>query len=262
MTFFANSVTRSCQFCLIGFVTGIAGWLATPHESSATPIVVPNFSFEATAPNDGNFDAAPIPDWVITGDFSAAGAFNSTDSQFSGTTGGPLPSPGDANNFGLANLSRSTTAGSDFAVFTSAAPIATVQDNTQYSLTVAVGNRKGFAPDSITIEFLVDDSAVLASSLSVLGAAIPDDSFMDFTTSFTTLLEGDPLTGGDLKVRLTHSSLSGSGTATADFDNVRVELTELPPIPEPSTFTLGVLGLAAVRRFRRRVERHSRHAQV
>ena len=241
----------SLRFALLACV-GCLIWLGLPAYLQAAPITVPNFSFEATAPNDGNFDSEPIPGWVVTGDFSAAGAYNSTESQFSGSTGGPLPAPADGNNFGLANLSRTGSPGTDDAIFTSAASLATVEDHTLYTLTVAVGNRKGFQPDQVTIALLVDDVVVPESSFTFLGSTIANDSFADFTTSFTTDLMGDALTGGALKVQLTHSSLAGSGIATADFDNIRLDATELPPVPEPSAFCLLFLGTMGLVKLRRR----------
>src|SRR5690606_10469749 len=103
-----------------------------------------------------------------------------------------------------------------------AASLGTVQDGTLYTLTVAVGNRKVHEPDVVTIALLVDDVVVPGASLTFLGSAIADDAFADFTTSFSTEYVGDALTGGALKVQLTHTSLAGSGAATADFDNVRL----------------------------------------
>lgn len=94
----------------------------------AGAITVPNHSFEANAGGDGGF-VASADDWVITGSFDAAGSYNPVDAQFTGTTGGNIPSPGEGTDIHLSNLTRSGVAGSAFSVFTSAASLASVTEN-------------------------------------------------------------------------------------------------------------------------------------
>jgi len=210
-------------------------------STAAVVIAVPNGSFEASSLGDGGFDSAPIPDWVISGSFSAAGAFNPTDAQFSGTTGGSPPSPAEGTNIGLTNLSRSGVAGSGFSVFTSAASLATVQPMTIYELTVAVGRRSSsFVPDQYQIEMLVNDVVVPESTVVLDGNTITADTFQDMVSRFTAT---DALVGGTLKVRVTHSTFAGSGTAAGHFDNVRLQAIA---IPEPSTCLMFACGLAGL----------------
>jgi hypothetical protein len=249
-----NVAGRSVKVLFVSLVA--AGCWATGAQSGlAVPIAVPNFSFEASVLGDGSFDPEPISDWTFTGTYLQAGAYNSTNSEFTGTTGNPLPAPAAGNNFALTNLTRGTLAGNNAVSITSAAPLTTVLPLSTYTLTVAMGNRVSGAEvgDTLSIELLVNDVVVPASTLTLLGSTIPGNSFADFTTSFTTGLI-DPLNGGALKVQIRHSTLAGGGVATGDFDNVRLDvLTTVLPAPEPSAFALLGLGmLALVKQTRRR----------
>jgi hypothetical protein len=221
---------------------------ASLKTSLAVPVSVPNFSFEASALPDGTFDPEPIADWTFAGMYLNAGAYNSSDSTFSGTSSNPLPAPADGDHFALTNLNRGALPGNNNVSITSATPLTTVLPYSTYTLTVALGNRVFGSEygDTLSIELLVNDVVVPASTLTFLGSTIPNDSFMDFTTSFTTGAI-DPLIGGALKIQLRHSTLAGSGVATGEFDNVRLNVeTEVPPAPEPTSFALLSLGLLAL----------------
>jgi hypothetical protein len=255
MSFFLKNVAGRLVNVLFVSLVAVVCWATGAQTSLAVPVTVPNFSFEASVLGDGGFDPEPIADWTFTGTYAQAGAYNSTNGEFTGTTGGPLPAPASGNNFALTNLNRGALPGNEAVSITSAASLTTVLPLSTYTLTVAMGNRLAGVEvgDTLSIELLVNDVVVPASTLTLLGSSIPGNSFADFTTSFTTGLI-DPLNGGALKIQIRHSTLAGSGVATGDFDNVRLDvLTIVPPAPEPSAFALLGLGmLALVKQTRKR----------
>lgn len=216
------------------FIILFAG-LTLFNNARATPVTVPNFSFEDPALSDGLSTAnnAPIPDWNIENPGflpNAAGTFNPT-SAYPGSTGDTSPLPGTGEGFRAAYLRFSATTSPLSISLVSAASLATVDENTRYTLTVALGNRVVGEqhPFDGTIELLVNGA--VAATLTTNASSLPQGTFTDFSTSFITSV-GDPRSGGNLTVRLVESKPAGPvNNFTGDFDNVRLDATVLPPPP-------------------------------
>lgn len=124
--------------------------------------------------------------------------------------------------------------------------MATTIANQLYTLTVALGDDLNAVeqPGLVTIELLVDGAT--AALASITGAALPNGTFIDLSTSFVSLVGGQALS-----IRLSQETFGFN--AFAWFDNVRLEQTPVVAIPEPGVVALGVamlLGwLMATRRF-------------
>lgn len=213
--------------------------LAAP-TASADPVTVPGFSFEeADVPDDAT--GAPAG-WVAVN----GGVYDPTDEGYPGATGdnSPLPAPAVGGQVGWHNVTADSPVGS----LTSAAPVATVADNTQYTLTVAIGDRATdlgggvpLEPGLVTIELLVDGA--VAGSGSVSGTALADGTFTDLSATFTTTAS-DPRAGGGLTIRLRQDYAGPELVQQANFDNVRLDAT---PIPEPAAaLSLGVLAMGGL----------------
>lgn len=113
----------------------------------------------------------------------------------------------------------------------------------EYTLGVLVshrmesGNPPGFGPNPYDIDLLVNGSPLTADS-KVLPTT--DGTIWQLATATYTILDGDPLIGGTLGVRLS------SGGVQQLYDSV-----SLTYIPEPTSLALlGLAGLAMLRRRR------------
>jgi hypothetical protein len=207
----------------------------------ATSITVPNFSFEL--PNlggpGGNFSPnnPNIPNWT----FSDPNNFDVSGVQNQGA-GNPMGTNGS--QWAFVNLSNTSTASS--GSITSAAALTTIQPNTVYDLTVAVGSNTqintGYAlPGDFSISLLANGVPVATGTL--LGSANTLGTLQDLSASFTSPLSGG-IDGQALTIQLSsvsnNTSAPGGGEQSL-FDNVRLIATAVTP--EPSTFILGGLGL-------------------
>jgi hypothetical protein len=230
-----------------------------PLDAGAVPIAVPNFSFENPDVAD-SFTSAGVPDWIFASStgFGSAEVLDPPAATYTGTGGNNTPLPGSGQGGQLGDINTFSAGFAGTYTLTSSTDLATVMDNRMYTLTVALGDRKTGTPFPVTaIDLLVN--GILVASTSANAAMIPDDTFTDFSTSFSTGT-ADPLTGGNLRIRLRAESPSFQ-VFVSDFDNVRLDqtaLTPTTPAPEPGTFALLGLGSIAVARVRRRFTGTSR----
>jgi hypothetical protein len=117
--------------------------------------------------------------------------------------------------------------------------------NTQYTLTVAIGNRNaGFTPPGNQTVFALQlwdgTTATTLSTKTFDASTLPESTFADQWTTYTT---GDTVAAGTLRILLTHVD----GTGRGHFDNIRLDSLT---VPEPGTIAL--LGLGAAGFFLRR----------
>jgi hypothetical protein len=235
-----RTISLSHLLLAIGTAIGL-----TP-SALAAPITVPNFSFETPDALDGQ-SLYPVASWTAGGSgFNQFGIWDFNDSSYASSNGDNVRLPGTSHGGqavsigiqSLASVGHLTSGGLAFAA-----------DNTFYALSIALGNPLNLPlPDTSTIQLLVDGAVV--SSTSVAATLIPNGTFTDFSTSFTTAAVADPRIGGTLAIRLLVSS-NPSGSIIGDwqthFDNVRFEAT---PVPEPSAslvVTVAVVGFGMTR---------------
>jgi hypothetical protein len=238
ITTITSSNRRSSRKHLMVAAIACASLGLSLSVADATPISVPNYSFELPSLSDGGFDLA-VPEWTLL-DFG--GVFNSEDAQFPGSTGGDLPAPADGEQ--LAFLGTGSTFGT-FSL-TTAAPLTSILADSTYTLTVALGSRLDLPvnpTDVVFVQFLANEVVLAEGGLVFNPEAtmIPPGTFVDFTTSLITG-PSSPLIGQDLKVRI-----GLLGDSQLMIDNVRLDV-----VPEPSTAALFIGGLTLASAFRRR----------
>ena len=197
----------------------------------ATPISVPNFSFEDTDVAAGSISGS-TPGWLRVG---GGGTYELVGVDFLSIA--PLPAPADGNQMAYF---ESGTANPGTVILTSAASLGTVSLGMTYTLTAAVGHRNfdaagGRRPDDYMVELLVDGSPVASNTLLNAHTNIPSGEWANLSTSYSA-----PAAGGELTIRLTHSSDDLTFRQGA-FDNIRLDV-----VPEPTTFALTALGMLAL----------------
>ncbi len=236
----------------------LAASLLATSPAFAASVTVPNFSFETPDIFDngggaGAYGQAFFPNWTIgpTASMVEYIVMDPSPGYFASAFGdnGPLPGTADGGQMGVIRLLPSAVQGT-FGTLTSGGLI-TLQANTAYTLTVAIGDDliSTQESESVQIRLLVNGSLVTQSSTS--GAALSEGTFTDLLASFSTLPSGDPLVGGSLQIQLVHTKLSpGTGTDSfAEFDNVRLDATV---VPEPASVFLLLAGAACCFRRTRR----------
>lgn len=189
--------------------------------SPAASLVVENFSFEDDVAGPGGVITTTPTGWFAYNRTGAAdiGSQNATPSQFS--INNPLAAPALGDQFLYVNTFGNNPGGIS-GVFQ---PIADLLPNTTYTLTVAIGSRLDRINTAGTISLVdgFDNTGTILATGGGLPAA--QDSWEDFSISFTT---GEEVTGF---LTIVLSSVAAE-TIQADFDNVRLEAVT---VPEPST---------------------------
>ncbi len=209
-------------------------------------ISVANSSFESPPLSDGAYTtssaAGTVPSWTINTSGKVVGVWNPQNAYYNNASGNGTPSGADGTNvaffYGTSEGSLTQTLTESLAA------------NTNYTLTVAVGNRN--VPELFAgyrIELLAGGVSVAIESNATAPSAV--GTFADVTLNFVTAGTHSQL-GQTLGIRLTGPS-SVSNTRV-EYDNVRLTATGAT-VPEPSTaIAMGLLGIVGFtgRRGRRR----------
>jgi hypothetical protein len=217
--------------------------------ANATPIVVPNASFESpSSPAQTSTNPNIVTGWVFSVKGGSAYGTSAISSNFT-SAGASI-----GNDYAFINNDWPDVTDT----ITSASSLGTIAPLTTYTLTIALGNRKTSdtslygSPGNISFS-LVANGVVFASK-TVNNGTVPNGTFADFTLTYTTP-STSPLIGENLKIQL--AALPEEGSAyQPSFDNVTLDATALPvvqAVPEPATWALllsGVMTLLWVARRR------------
>ncbi len=213
--------------------------VAITASAHATAIVIPNFSFET--PDGGvdlvtataSFQSNPNASWLRSGNWGVQDWVNA---QFAGSTGDASVLPGTADGYQAAFMSSGATIFQDLGV---------LLPNTEYTFTVAVGNRLDRADSNLVTLSLINGNN-LSGNVLVTGASTTspaDGTFEDFSVSFTS--------AADVTGNLVIAINSHTASSQLVIDNVRLDASA---IPEPSAFAAlaGIVGLGFAASRRRR----------
>ena len=214
--------------------------LLTALGANATPITVPNASFESpSSPKSTSTNPDIIPGWVF--DVQGRSQFG-TDPIASNFT-----SPGAASGNNYAFINNDYPGVTD--TITSAASLGTIAPLTTYTLSVAIGNHNGTGlyndPGNVSFSLLAN-GAVIATQ-EVVNGTVANGTFEDFSLTYTSPSSG-PVIGENLTIQLATLPQNGSAYSAA-FDNVSLDAVPIDPpavVPEPSSWTLLVSGLLAL----------------
>ena len=227
---------KALQILTLVGLTGSAGWAAT--------IAITNYDFETGGLADNSNSAFPgvIPTgWSAVPGAGPSGSFfgyynpiNDAGGYVSGVSG----SPGITGTMAGPNVFYfgSSTSGQGIQQTLSATFLA----NTDYTLTVARGTRNGIYNNTLRMMLLAGSTVLTTRDVS------PEPSgsrgtFLDYSTTYTYSAANVGLVGQALTIRFLEIDNPGNPQAEVDIDNVRLSF-----VPEPSSASLLVLGLAAV----------------
>lgn len=223
--------------------------IALATSANAASVLITNHSFETpTLAADTNSGLAAKPGGVFNGwgyfmstgsSFQDFGIENPNGAAYTGANGSGTPSGADGVNVTFLNQ------GIGGGVINIFQDVGTLLPNTQYTLTVAIGQRLDRVNGSATIGLINaafgEGNAWANGTLlnSTLAVSSVSGSFQDFTTTFTT----GATVSGNLYVG---AQYVGDGTIQASVDNFRLDA-----IPEPTAAALLAFGaLGALRRRR------------
>ena len=257
---------RTAPVVAIAALVAITLAVAVAQPAHAVLIIVPNASFENpnVADNTFTFSPATIPNWTFTHSTTTNGIIDSgvwdpVNADYPGSTGNNAALPGAAqggqNAYIYLDQDTNTVPETLIGELTTAAPLTTIQSNTLYTLTVALGRANDPAvPTGVNtgdVEISLVSSGFPLASLEISPNQMPKGTFTNFVLQFETF-EDYPFAGEELSARITHM-YSGPGAVSLDIDNVRFQAD---PIPEPGSASLALLVMGAVlptiRRTRRR----------
>jgi hypothetical protein len=212
--------------------------IASAPLAKATPITVPNGSFETpSSPTSSSTNPNLISGWVfnvkggsvygtmaISSNFNTAGASSGNDAVF------------------INNDAVSVT-----DTISSAASLATIAPNTQYTLTLAIGNVKQSdsslygAPGNLSFSLLANGNVIATQRVN--NGTVANGTFQDFTLTYDSPISGTAI-GENLTIQLATLPQSGSAYKGA-FDNVTLDEVSLDPpvVPEPQTWALLAAGM-------------------
>jgi hypothetical protein len=239
--------------------------VAFANSALADNITVTNFSFENPSVADvpgGYALYSSIQAWTFGGssDFSGVQLMST---QYSSAQ----PANSDGYQDAVFNLSGGETGTITYTTSGDSSDngvsLGTIQSNTDYSLTVALGNRDGTGaygdPGDVSLNIQAgtgtDTSTyTTVATMPVTPGEMPDGAFTDFTVTLyaSYILSHPSLLGENLGIQITATGVD-SYTDQNNFDNV--QLTETS-VPEPRTWALigfgGLVFLAGLNRIKRR----------
>lgn len=196
--------------CLLAawLFVGVLGQFAT-----ASPVFVPDFSFENSTNIPGGAVATSGTNWIATGN---GGHYlqNFTNSLFSGTN--TLPAPADGTNCFVEGLN-----GHPGFCWQDLGPL---QSNTVYTLTIAVGQTftGGSGVGKIALINGYSPFQKPLAETPIDSSTVTPGSFSDFTVVYTAGYQ----VNGDLTILM-----EGDAGTQILFDNVRLDATALPQAP-------------------------------
>jgi hypothetical protein len=195
--------------CLLIFLFVLCLALTGVPAFADTSIPIQNASFETSSSvlGPGGFNFLAMPGWTITG---SDGSFQPTSANYI------LPLPDGI-----------TVAWSNGGTISQTLTGTSLQPNSTYTLTVAVGHRLGGYVANYTIQ--LDAGSTVLATVSASNSSITPGTFMDVVLTYTT---GSTVTPGDLAIVLITNG------SQINFDNVRAS------VPEPSSLSMAVMGLA------------------
>jgi len=216
----------------------------------SAPVPIANHTFQNPDVLDGQAtfttnDPNAVPDWTFAtsnNGIISSGVWDpaASDYTIAGGNNTPLPVPADGGQAAFIYLEQSGAVAQPLVGdLTTAGPVALVQEDFSYDLTVSLGRAKGVATGEVEIQLLISKFPI--ASIVVTPAQITADSFKDFTVNLTTF-EGYPFAGEELHARITHR-YAGAGDVSVDIDNVRLDMTK---VPEPSGGALALMALGAM----------------
>jgi hypothetical protein len=208
--------------------------MASAVAANATPITVPNASFESPSSPTGNSTNPNILNgWVfnVNNDGSVFGTY-AISSNFT--------SPGASSGNDYAFINNDYPGVTD--TITSAASLGKIAPLTTYTLTVAIGNKNGNGlydnPGNVSFSLLANGTAFTTDT--VTNGTVPNGTFEDFTLTYTTPASGS-IIGDNLEIQL--AALPEQGTAyQPGFDTITLDATSVPVVPEPKTWALLAAG--------------------
>lgn len=237
--------------------------IIVPNASApAAPVPIPNHTFQNPDVLDGQatfttVDPNAVPNWTFASSNNgliSSGVWDpaTADYTIAGGNNIALPLSADGGQAAFIYLDQDTNTVPQPLVgdLTTAAPVALVESDFSYDLTVALGRAKGVATGEVEIQLLISKFPI--ASVIVSPAQIPADDFADFTVNLTTFPDY-PFAGAELHARITHR-YAGLGDVSVDIDNVRLDMTQVPEPSAAATLAVLAAGATVTRRSKRRFE--------
>jgi hypothetical protein len=223
-------MSRKSSLCVVLSLFAVGMLMA--GVASATPIAVPNFSFEDPVIETDGGTSNGLVDWTYTGTGTFwIGAYNPKSTAINGGVDG-------------ANIACSYAAADNDSVQALSGPLGVpgtpelLQVGT-YTLKVAAGVDNGFGQQDLTLALGTVASGDLATQVFA-GSTIPAGSLTDKTLTWT-VAPGDLHLGQQLRIGITGSN--GLAGTEVQYDNVRLDFVASP---EPGTLAIlasGLIGL-------------------
>ena len=204
---------------------GFAAAFCVAAMTYAASITVPNFSFEEPDVAEGTPGAVSGWTALLIGGGGTPAVRDPVNAQYAGGTGNNTLLPGSAQG-GQAAYFAFTENGSGM---TTSIAGTTVQANTLYTLTVALGDPLDRDPGTVFLRLTVNGS--VAATTTISPTSIPSGTFTDFSVALGPFASNDSRVGGSLGIELRMSGGFRSAGYGADFDNVRLTSA----VPEPTT---------------------------